>query len=466
MFWPLSAFGASPDPKDLAVPPQELSKARELVRQLGSDVYREREDAQAELAKMGRLAKQALVEGATTDPDPEIRLRSGRLLPKANADDLKARIDTFLADTEGKYEHDLPGLKAFRKHLGATPEARALYVELLKSPYNLDLLAALDKGEVEGGRAISDRRNMLYNDMQYRPVAPGGKPFVPKQPSLADIAVLLFAESLVSPENIPKNSPWVWINGSTFLQQNPSMQAINGQGQHSKIYKDIVAQWLATRSDPTELTNLSYQLNTNLRQFKETLPLLRRIVLTDGVAGYAKGQALMFLVQQRGKEEIPFLKAILKNELRVGDYPGVMVVRPNDPPPDPNKIITLNNDMMVQQVWFQKPNGMAETHTSTLKDVALAFLLNQSGQDLRSYGFEFPPGFVPNPQQLGYGNYAFTSDEKRTAAFVKYGFWQMKESMKEPAPKGKEPGKEPVKQPAPTDPSRLPPPPPALPPDK
>ncbi|MCI0703610.1 MAG: hypothetical protein L0241_21220 [Planctomycetia bacterium] len=471
MLSPLSAFGASPDPKDLAVPQQELSKARELVQQLGSEVYREREDAQAELAKMGRLAKQALVDGATNDPDPEIRLRCGRLLPKANADDLKARIETFLADTESKYDHDLPGLKTFRKHIGATPEARALYVELLKSPYNLDLLAAIDKGEVEGGRAISDRRAMLYADMQYRPVVPGGKPFVPKQPTLPDIAVLLFAESLVSSENIPKNSPWVWINGATFLQQNPSMQALNGNGTHAKAYKAIVAQWLATRSEATELTNLSYQLNNNnLKQFKETLPLLRRIVLTDGVQGYAKGQAIMSLVQQRGKDEIPFLKAILKNELRLGDYPGVFVVRPGDPAPDPNKIITLNNDMMVQQVWFQKPNGMAETHTSTLKDVALAFLLNQGGQDLRSYGYEFPPGFVPNPNQLGYGNYAFTSEEKRTAAFVKYGFWQMKESMKEPVPKGKEPAKEPVKEPA-KDPVKrpgpdLPPPPPALPPDK
>ena len=52
-----SPAAASPDPKDLAIPPQELSQARELVQQLGSEVYREREEAQAELAKMGRLAR-------------------------------------------------------------------------------------------------------------------------------------------------------------------------------------------------------------------------------------------------------------------------------------------------------------------------------------------------------------------------------------------------------------------------
>src|SRR5262249_39997780 len=101
-------FGASPDPKDLVVPPQEISRARELVRKLGSEVYKEREDAHAELVKMGRTAKVALLEGATGDNDPEVRFRCSRLLPRAGADDLKARLDTFLADTEGKFEHDLP----------------------------------------------------------------------------------------------------------------------------------------------------------------------------------------------------------------------------------------------------------------------------------------------------------------------------------------------------------------------
>ncbi|MCI0700811.1 MAG: hypothetical protein L0241_06995, partial [Planctomycetia bacterium] len=104
----------SPDPKSLTIPQEELSKARELVQQLGSEKYSEREEAQRELAAMGRLARPALLDGVSGDPDPEIRLRCQTLLPKANADDLKARLETFLADTEGKYEHDLPGWNKLR----------------------------------------------------------------------------------------------------------------------------------------------------------------------------------------------------------------------------------------------------------------------------------------------------------------------------------------------------------------
>lgn len=444
------AFGASPDPAALAVPPQELSKARELVRRMGSELYREREDAQAELLKMGRTARQALVEGASTDPDPEVRQRCARLLPKAAAADLQARVDTFLADADGKFEHDLPGLKIFRKNVGATEKARALYVEILKSPYNLDMFAAMDKSDTEGGRAISDRRAAMWNDLQQRPNF-GGKPFAPKQPSLPDIAALLFAETVVASDHIPKTGIWTWVNGAQFIQQNASMQAINGgTAAHAEVYKGIVAQWLGTRTDPTELSNLAYQITqTNLRQFKESQLLLRRIVLTDGVQGYAKGQALNALLQNRAKEELPFVRAIMKNQLRIGDYPGVLPDKK-----DPDAIISLNNDQLVQQVWFNQPNGQAEMHSCLLKDVALAHLIVQGGGKLQDYGFESPQNGGFNPSLIG--QYAFKSEEKRATGFVKYGWKQLKDSADPPKETPKDAPKDP--KPTPPMPSTIPPP--------
>jgi hypothetical protein len=427
------ARGASPDPKSLAVAPEELSKARELVRRLGSDSYREREEAQAQLAKLGRVARVALAEAVAADPDPEIRLRASRLLPKASADDLKARIDTFLADAGGKYEHDLPGLKTFRKTVGTDEKARALYVEILKSPYNLDMLAAIDKGGTEGGRAIADRRSAMWNDMQFRPVAPGSKPFQPKQPTLPEIAALLYAETLVTSDHIPKTTAWTWINGTQFVQQPASVQALNGGSgvAHAEVYKGIVRKWLASRTDPQELTNLSYQLgNSTLKQFPESQTVLRRVVMTDGVQGYAKGQALNWLIQQRGKEETKFFHAILKNELRVGDYPDLY---PN--PKNPDATVAMNNDQMIQQVWFGKPNGQAEMHTCYMKDVALAYLITLSGSNIKDYHFEAPQGVIINPGQIGFGQYAFTSEAKRAAGFMKWGWKQVLANIDGPAPK-------------------------------
>jgi hypothetical protein len=410
-FFAAPVFGASPDPKDLVIPPQELSKARELVRKLGSEVYREREDAHAELVKMGRLARPALVEGATNDTDPEVRFRCARLLPKAGSDDLKARLDTFLADTDNKYEHNLPGLKQFRKSVGGDEKARALFVEIVKSPYNVELLQALEGDVTEAGRAISDRRMMMFSHLQQRNI--GGKITQPTAIPLSDIACLLFAESIIPSKDIPRTGVWNYVTGVTFLQQPSSNNALNSATTtHADVYKKIVATWLETRDDVQDLNQLAYVAGQQLRGMPQSVPLLRKIITTEGVYGYAKGQALMYLVQARPKEEMAFLKSLLKDET------------------------------LVTTVWFggNNINGQPQQHQCLMRDVVLAMLITQTGQSMKDYGYIFPPGVVPNGQNIGYGNYAFPTDEARAAGMVKFGFWQMKQAYKDPAKK--EPAKD------------------------
>lgn len=464
------ARGASPDPKDLAVPEQDLSKARALIRQLGSDVYREREEAQAELAKMGRLARRPLAEAVAADADPEIRQRCGRLLSKATSEDLKARVETFLADAAGKYEHDLPGLKTFRTHVGTTDKARALYAEILKSPYNIDMFVALDRGPAEGGKAISDRRTAMWNDLQnnnnrFGGQINGGKPFTPRYPTLAETAALLFAETVVPSDQIPKSGVWTWVNGAQFIQQNASMQALNGTSTpHAEAYRGIVARWLITRTDPQELMNLSYQLGQGgLQTFKESRILLRRIVLTEGVQGYAKGQAMnALLMGPKLKEERGFLVDLLHGKVKISDYPGVLPAAPGVAATDAAKSLvrtllpgpaaaldqygltpaalaprTINvaTDVMIQQVWFNRPNNQNEIHTCQMRDVVLAYLITLDGGKVQDYGFEVQQGAVINQNQLGYGQYAFTSEAARHAGFMKYAWKQFKDGIDGPAPK-------------------------------
>jgi hypothetical protein len=391
------ATGASPDPKDLAIPPQELSKARELVKRLGSETYREREEAHAELTRMGRLARPVLIEAAANDPDPEVRYRCSRLLPRAGADDLKARLDTFLADTESKYEHDLPGLKQFRKHVGTDEKARALFVEAVKSPYNVELLQALDKNTTEAGRAISDRRTNLWSQIQSRFVQ-GRQPVQPRQIDLPDIAILLFAESITPAKEIPRTGIWSYVTGVNFLQQNSSMQVLNGNNNapHAEPFKKIVAQRMETRDDPNDLNQLSYIAGQTLRNLPQSIPLLRKIVNHESTYGYAKGQALMHLTQQKGKAELPFLQKL------------------------------LTNDTQVQIVWFGQNGNQAIQHQCLLKDVAFAYILTLHGHNMTDFGFKYPPGQVPQPNQIGYGNFAFESDDARRNAMVKWGFLRFK----------------------------------------
>ena len=282
-------------------------------------------------------------------------------------------------------------------------------MDIVKSPYNVELLQSIDKTTTDAGRAIADRRNMLWSTIQQRNL--GGRIIAPQQIELPDIACLLFAESLTPSKEIPRTGMWSYVTGVNFLQQPASINTINGvnNAAHVDAYKKIIAQWMETREDVQDLNQLYYVVGQQLRGFPQCVPLLRKIVNTEGVYGYAKGQAMMHLAQIRGKEELPNLAGLLKNETQV------------------------------QVVWFgnNQPNQQPVQHQCLVKDVALAHIIHLTGQKMSDYGFKFPPGVVPD-QQIGYGNFAFESDTARQAALVKWGFCQLKYGKNNGPPKKKE----------------------------
>ena len=384
------AFASSPDPKDLAIPPAEASRARTLVQKLGSDLFRERENAHAELVKMGRLARPVLTDAAFSDPDPEVRARASRLLPKATADDLKARLDTFLADADGRFEHNLPGWEPFRKATGGDKAARDLFVEAVKVPANMEMLAALDKPPETAGRAVADRRFTLYTVLSRRfqglpSTGPGQTVTIP------DVTALLVAETVVESRHIPAGQ-FRFLGAYYFLQQAPASGALvtGSTVGHAEPFRKLVAAWLETRTDPTELSNLAYLASNQLRGFKEAVPLLRRIVASDAVQGWARGTAVTALVREKGKEEIPTLKGMLKNE------------------------------NMLVSVWLGNNAGGNNNAQLQVRDLALANLLTLHEQDLKAFGFEFPQGTAQALTATAFGSYAFPTDDARKKAFEKW----------------------------------------------
>lgn len=413
------AGAASPDPKDLIVPPAEMSRARELVRMLSSEVFKEREQAQESLAKMGRLARPALLEALTTDPNPEIRTRTLRLMPRAEAADLQARIDTFLADTEAKFQHDLPGWNLFKKEIdlkdGLEKALREIYVEAIKVPANLDLLNALSSTPEAAGRAISERRMTLFlqqNPGVYGRVAPGGS-MQPRQPTLADVAVLLLAESQIDSKHVPRNNNFGYITAAQFVQTQASMNAINNPNAspQAKAYKQLFVRWLDTRVSPDDLTAVYWMAN-NFRTVKEAGTLLRRIVTTDGVQPYAKAQCLIFLSQRGEAEDLAAIRTQLKNDNATGNR--IQIAPPNGK--DPGVIIEAQ-----------------------IRDIALALLLHHEKQDHKKYGFEFQNGFNTTMIAQNYYGYGFKSDDDRKAAYKKFEEY---EATKKKEPKKDEPKKD------------------------
>jgi len=416
-----AAGAASPDPKDLIIPPAETSRARELVRQLTSEVFKEREQAHDALAKMGRLARPALLEALTSDPSPEVRTRTLRLIPRAEAADLQARIDTFLADTEAKFQHDLPGWNLFKKELdpkdtGTAKALREIYVDAIKVSANMDLLNALASTPEAAGRAIAERRMTLF--VQQNPGAwgrvPAGGSLQPKQPTLADVAILLLAETHIDSKFITRNQNF-GVTAAQFIQTQASMNAINNPdaSPQAKAYRQIFVRWMDTRVSPEDLTQIYWMAN-NFRNVKEAGALLRRIVTTEGVQPYAKAQCLIFLSQRGGADELAVIRTQLKNDTGTG-----------------NRIPVPNGN---NQVFLE----------AQIRDIALALLLHHDKQDLTKYGFGFQNGFTTAMVAQNYYGYGFKSDDERKAAHKKFEEYEAnkKKEPKKDVPKKDEPKKD------------------------
>jgi hypothetical protein len=371
---------ASPNPKDLAVPQGELARARELVGRLGSPAFDEREDAQDDLEKMGRLALPALAEGLNASPSPEVRFRCQALIPRASALDLQARLDTFLADDAGKFDHDLPGWNEFKTVAGAAAVSRGVFVDLLADPANRALLLAVAGPPADLGTLVAARKQELY---QWRFPRTSGA--ARRAATVADVTALLFAESRVSSKHVPRS-----VTVSTLLTFPGVTAALTDGGEKGGVYRAVVAEWVNTRDDAVSMYQaLTVASNLNL---KEATGAAVKLLTMKGALGAYRGQAAMTLVRLGGKEHLPTLEKLL------GDETVLMSV--------------------VQ-------GGKADRIEIQLRDVALVSVLLLTDQDPEEYGFTQRYKSSSAATRLSYSNWYLTAD-KRPAAREKWTAWRAK----------------------------------------
>lgn len=384
----------NPDPKALEVPAEQLSKARELVQKLASDAFRERERAQELLAEMGRLARPALLDAANTDPDPEVRQRCQFLLPKATAAEMKARLDAFLADTDGKYEHDLPGWNKLRGAVrgdftvfgwtwsarpSADKTARELFTEFLKAPGGRDLLTALDRDRGTAGQAVATRKQQLYQMRFPRDGTPG------RNPTVAEVAVTMFAESQVPSKNVPRSTALTSVITTSGL-----VAAVQADDDRGRALKAVITAWFDSRTEGVDMYS-ALTLANNMNNNPAAGRIAGRLLTVPGVTGFYRGQAMTTIVRLKMTDQLPAVE----------------------------KAFT---DQSVLSTTIRVVNGVQVRQTLEVRDAALATAVLLSGQDPAAYHFE----------NLTKGTTTFTytqgriTEGKRDEAFAKWKEWREK----------------------------------------
>lgn len=421
------AAGSSPDPKSLDVDEVESAKAKEFVRQLSSPAYKERDNATKDIAKMGRFAVPALKDALAVESSPEVRMRIDLVLPKAEAEDMKARVSCFLLDKEGKYEHKLPGWTRFKEQLGNDKVTRELFAEVLVNKKYHPLLLACDLPPNELGAILSNH----YLEAQNRANINQNGRSVNVQPTTAEIAVLAFLESMHSDKVMPIQAGQVYTTVASYLYSGDIVAAMSPSrqsGKYSTVLKKILIRWLETRESLIGLQH-AMQFVQSWQMLSEVPKYAAKVLVSDTPNGnwYYKLQALMVIGQNKeGKKYLPQIAKVFDD-----------------------------TNLLQQAVPGQVGNNIQ------LGDFALGVAMKLAGQNPKDYGLE-----VKNAQAYAnwsQDNYYFKEDkdnkaeDRRKACIKKFNEWmanQPKDDAKKDDLKKDEPKKEAPKTPQPVPPKK------------
>jgi hypothetical protein len=323
------------------------------VRQLADPSFRVRERAAERLRRLGRLAKLALLDGRG-HPDPEVRSRCERLLPAAMADDRRARLDAFLADPDGRREHDLPGWERFRRAVGSDPAARELFVRMFRADGEL-----MEAAEREPER-VSGQFFGLCLQAQQRPV------------ELGRAALMLFVASRPDVRSDFQG----WNPVYNFLHQDAVRTGV--AGPLGAPLRRLIVSFLEPRTDTAAVQQV-FQVATQYR-LTEFLPYAERVARDNRQTPYGRALAALVLARLGGPANSPSLEVLLDEATPVGPFQ-----------------------------W----NGVRGT--TELRDVALAGLVSLNGLSARDFGF---PALqrVPNPGLQSPYYLGFVDDAQRAAA--------------------------------------------------
>jgi hypothetical protein len=265
----------------------------------------------------------------------------------------------------------------------ADKAARELFIEFMQAPSGRQLLTALDGPANELGQMVAARKTEMY----YAKYPRGG--LVPsRNPTVAEVAVVVFAESQVSSRSVPRA-----MTITTVLTTSGISGVVQGTDDRALAMRAVMTAWFDSRTEPVDLYS-ALTLANNMRNDDAAGRLAGRMMSTAGLQGFYKGQALATLVRLKMNDQLPNIE----------------------------KAFT---DTAVLTTTIKIVNGMQVRQSIEVRDAALAAALIMTGQNPDEYGFEgFPKG--------GAGTTTFSyvwakiSEDKRKGAFEKWKAWREK----------------------------------------
>jgi hypothetical protein len=362
-------------------------KLQELVHQLGSKSYRQREDAARQLLQQGATAVAVLNEG-TKDSDPEVSERCRQLLPMAAAKERDEKLAAFLKDPTAAPPKGLAGAERFLKITGDDKAARAMYAEMLSLHHAI--LEAAETDATKAGELYRQFCDEAYSRW-YAGTRTGRYSYDNIFASNADVVFFLFmsGDTRVRKNDGNANRSSIFFNGTQITK------AISDGKDGSPAVRKIFLDWLENEPQ-SYLQQRGFQLAANAN-LKEALPVALKLLdkKDPNNNNYGKAQIMISLAKLGTKEHIPLLEKYLEDKTNIG---------------------TVNFG-----------NGLPMS--VQIRDVAMGISVLLAGQKLNDFGFDtrFGGGTPTSYYYFGFPEEPGAKENKlREDAHVKWKEWAKK----------------------------------------
>jgi hypothetical protein len=369
-----AAFGPGLSSVQGAAPPTTHDDLAQLVRQLGSPKFAERERATRELTARGIAAKQALA-AATNDPDAELRARARSILSTVTQADFRARLEAFAADYDGSRQQTLPGWERFSALFGTNQRSRVLFVEMARE--EPELLAAYAAGGRETSEALNARcQGLLEQFMQVS----GSESLFP----LGTLATLL----LVGADEDVAVDEQVCLQLYTWMIYQPQFYKNARSGPRSAMIKKLLGMWIVKDTGTSAtMQNLIFAAGYDLEP--EGLALATRILEGRPSSAQLRQFALLAVGRFGDRQHLRLVEKFLTDPSAAG------TIQLSDPP---------------RQVDVQ------------VRDVALAVAIQLTSQNAKDYGHVSPQSSPQASFQVP--ALAFVDAAQREAALKRFREWR------------------------------------------
>jgi hypothetical protein len=297
----------------------------------------------------------------------------------------------FRADADGRFDHDLAGWNELRSAAGNTPAARELFLTVLDHEPSGRLVAAFGT-PAELPLLIAARRQELYTRMYGI-----GADRASVKPTAADLAAVLLAEILSQKQPVVDRR-FGFAVGNILLNPGPVRDAFQGTGPAAEAYRKLIAGWLLSRTDATELSSaLTTASSLNLKEAPPVVLAERVLNLKTVPFPTSRFYALAALARTEDKAHLPTLRR-----------------------------------------WFGEPaasqaiRNRTERVTVQTGDVALLFTLQMLGRKPEEYGFDpwNGPGVGGTTTKYVWNAFVFPTDERRKFGQIKFVWEEARAKLK------------------------------------